>query len=113
MIGLCPAREKGKTMSELHAYNNDADTVIAHSPDDAVKVWEETTGETYDESYSEFTQISDNLEYTLYEEEAINPDPIPEGAVLVARGEYSYTYRAPVSAWIKARGRCFLGSTEY
>ena len=102
---------------ELHAYANEVvEVVIAYSPEDAIKVMEEM-GADYsvdgDDDGFIFKKLRDDQEYTLYEEELINPEPVPEGAVLVERGEYSHTYRAPLSAWIKARGRCFLGSTEY
>lgn len=98
---------------ELHAYANEVvEVVIAYSPEDAIKVMEEM-GSDYsvdaDDDGFIFKQLRDDQEYTLYEEELINPEPVPDGAVLVD----SCTYRAPLSAWIKARGRCFLGSTEY
>lgn len=110
------AFDKWRKRKGLHAFANDVvDVVIAYSPADAVQVMEETTGQKYviDDEGMAFRQLQDDDLYTLYEEELINPEPIPAGAVLIEKGEHSATYRATLRAWIDARGRCLLGSTEY
>jgi hypothetical protein len=106
----------GKSKRQLHVFENEVpESIIAYDVEDAIKVWEETIGEKYniEESGGEFEQVSDDRQYTLYEEETINPEPIPEGAVLVSSSEFSYTYKATCRAWADARGRCYLGSAEY
>lgn len=105
-------------MSEkiLHVFSNEVpDWVIAYDPEDAIKVWEETIGQKYDlEEYGgEFVQDADDFEFTLFEEEQTNPEPIPPNATLIEKEEYSYKYRATCREWADARGRCFLGSAEY
>lgn len=105
-------------MSEqLHVYKNDTDWVIASSFADAVAVWEETYGEKwsdYAESQEGGWEMCDDLdEFTLFEEALLEPEHAPAGAVIIERGEYSTTTRATFGAWIAARGRGLLGSTEY
>ena len=99
----------------LHVFSNDVtDWVIAYSPEDAVKVWEETTGETYDrlEGWGDFEQEADDKVSTMFETDTDNL-PIPDKAIYVEEGEYSRTVKATNRAWADCRGRCFLGSTEY
>ena len=101
---------------QLHVFENDVpESIIAYDAEDAIRVWEETIRQKYniEEDGDEFEQVPDDREYTLYEEETINPEPIPEGAVLVSSSEFSYTYKATCRAWANARGRCYLGSAEY
>lgn len=105
-----------KEERQLHVFENEVpESIIAYDAQDAIKVWEETIGEAYDVKHGggEFEQVPDDVQYTLYEEEIVNPEPIPEGAVLVSSSEYSSTYRATCRAWANARGRCYLGSAEY
>lgn len=104
------------TEKQLHVFENEVpESIIAYDAQDAIKVWEETIGDVYDieDGGGEFKQVSDDKQYTLYEEETINHEPIPEGAVLVSRTEFSHTYKATCRAWADARGRCYLGSAEY
>lgn len=101
---------------QLHVFENEVpEFIIAYDAQDAIAVWEELMREKYDveESGGEFFQIQDEKEFTLYEEEERNPEPIPDGAVLVSQGEFSRTYRATCRAWADARSRCYLGSVEY
>lgn len=104
-----------KEKKQLHIFENDNDTIVAYSVADAVAVWEEAVGEKYipDDCGGEFEKLDDKAEYTLYEEELIKPDPIPEGAVLVDFGDGWTKYRASLRAWANARGRCLLGSIEF
>jgi hypothetical protein len=101
---------------QLHVFANDVtEWVVAYSPEDAVKVWEETVGETYilDEYGGVFEQEPDDKELTIDEEETIKEKAAPVGGVLVESREYSKVYRATMRAWADARGRSFLCSTEY
>jgi len=101
---------------ELHVFANEVtDWVVASDPVDAIKVWEKSTGQEYivDEYGGEFAPEPDENLFTLYEEETITQQIIPEGAILVEKSQFSHTYRATFRAWADARGRCFLGSTEY
>jgi hypothetical protein len=105
-----------KAKKQLHVFANEVtEWVIAYSPQDAVKVWEETTGDTYfpDDSGGAFVQEPDDNELTVDEEETIQPRPVPVGGALVEGREHSKVYRATMRAWADARGRCFLCSTEY
>ena len=101
---------------QLHVFENEVpESIIAYGPEDAVKVWEETMGTPYnaEEDGGAFCQVPDERQYTLFEEDVLEPDPIPQGAILVASGEFSHTYKATCRAWADARGRCYLGSAEY
>ncbi len=102
-------------MDELHVFENEAgESVIAYNPDDAIKVWEETVGDKYDtEELGRFDQVLDASLYTLYEEETVNPSPVPAGAILVSSGEFHHSYKATCRAWADAHGRCYLGSMDY
>ena len=102
-------------MSELHVFENEAgESIIARDPEDAIKVWEETVGDNYDaEEFGEFEQLADDRLYILYEEETINPSPVPVGATLVSSSEFHHKYSATCRAWADAYGRCYLGSVEY
>ena len=101
----------------LHLYENEGpDTVIAWSPEDAVKVWEETTGQEFidEECGGEFYQVADSHEFTLFEEELKVPDPAPKGGQIIEKNaDGSTKTKATARTWAEARGRCFLGSTEY
>jgi hypothetical protein len=102
--------------NQLHVFANDVtEWVVAYNHKDAVKVWEETVGETYipDEYGGDFSMVDDEAELTIDEEETIEPRPIPAGAVLVENLEHSKVYRATMRAWADVRGRCYLCSTEY
>lgn len=113
-------QELGKAVikMELHVFCNDVtDWVIAYNEADAIKVWEESYGEKWSDyapvNEDLWTQEPDDQLFTLYEEELNHPQPQPDGGIVIESGEYWQKTRAPLKAWIKARGRCFLGSTEY
>lgn len=82
----------------MHLYANEADIYVAESAEDAVKAWEEDTGDTYDvEFYGAFGQIPDDKEITLYCED--EPDEPSE--------------KKTASEWASATPRGMLGTTEY
>jgi len=102
----------------LHVFENDVpEWMIAYDPQDAIKVWEETTRMEYslvnDEGGGEFIQCQDEQEFTLYEDETIDREKVPAGAVYLEQTEFSHRLRATCRAWADARGRCYLGSSEY
>lgn len=103
------------TEKQLHVFQNEVpESIIAYSARDAVDTWQETVGEQYNfEEGGVFEQVSDDEQYTLYEENSSDAQPVPEGAILVSSSEYHHTYRATCRAWADARGRCYLGSAEY
>ena len=101
---------------QLHVFANETvDWVVAYDPTDAIKVWEETVGETYiaDEYGAAFEQEPDDKELTIDEEETVKEQSFPVGGVLVESRQYSNVCRATMRAWADARGRSFLCSTEY
>lgn len=105
-----------KSEKQLHVFANETtDWVVAFDPIDAIKVWEEISGDTYiaDECGGAFEQEPDDKELTITEEETINPKPAPVGSVLLESSEFQKQYRATMRAWADARGRWFLCSTEY
>jgi hypothetical protein len=100
----------------LHVFSGDVpDWVVAHSPEDAVKVMEETVGDKYDVAESGvFTEIPDDHMFALFEDKGLpDADKAPENVQVISEDENSFTRRATCRAWADCRGRCFLGSAEY
>jgi hypothetical protein len=86
-------------MSEnLHVYANEVvEWMVAESPDDAIKVWEETTGMNYaDEDGGTFEQEPDDKVIWIGFEE--NDEE---------------TERKTCREWANEKGRCYLCSSEY
>ena len=101
-------------MKKLHCYQNSAiDTVVAYNKKDAIKVWEETTGEKYFDLDDGFCKISDDMYFTLYQEELKEGFLEPKNSEIVKEEEYYRETKAQIKDWIELCGRCFLGSTEY
>jgi hypothetical protein len=102
---------------QLHVFSDNViNWVVAYDPEDAMKAYEETTGQPwkeFEDDDNEFTQEPDETELTIIEEEMNIPEPIPTGAVLVKKEGYQQTYQATCRAWADARGRGLLCSTEY
>jgi hypothetical protein len=101
---------------KLHVFTNEVtDWVIAFDAEDAAKVCEETSGEKYDpEDSGEFVQQDDDATFTLFEEALTKPEPEPIGAEIIEQDpDGSKKTKATHRAWANARGRCFLGSSEY
>ena len=102
------------TERELYLFSNENETVVAFDSDDAIKVWEETLGEMYSEDeFGKFEQLPDYNNYTLYEEWFDDQPSAPDKAVLISHSDFSRTWIATCRAWADARGRCYLGSSEY
>ena len=82
---------------ELRIYENDCDTVIAYSPEDAVAVWDESIGDSY--LADGYGAVDD---WTLRQGNTLRiTDPDEARAVRTH------------SEWIAKEGRGFLCSTEY
>ena len=82
--------------TELHVYRNEViDWVIASSPEDAARVWEEhTSGAPYPEEYGTWRQL-------------------PDSDVLPMNDEVEGHREMTCAKWASLNGRSFLGSTEY
>lgn len=108
-------RRKEVTMDkELHFYSNGVDTLIAESPEDAIALWESTTGESfenYEEGGFELLDLGDNGMIKLhFPDDEIRPCDVPRGG----RRHYPSPYvEATEKQWIEHSGRCFFSSTEY
>jgi hypothetical protein len=80
----------------LHVYSNDVtEWIIAYSPEDAIKVWEEDVGYEYELDNGIFVLESDDKELSIHN--------VDEG------GSETYTMRE----WAEKMGRSYLCSTEY
>jgi len=100
---------------ELRFYTNGVDFVIAYSVDDArAQVREHVGDSVIDLDALGWRELGDGEPYAQYlDYEPVGDDiflpgvaeEIPAGAAILAR--------APAHSWIKHRGRCYLGSTEF
>ena len=102
---------------QLKAYTdvNDVDTIVAYSPEDAYKVWEEHVGSGYKYEVgkdAEWCELPTGQLLTITFEDVAD-EVIPEGATVEPYGEYGKRVTATVTEWIKAQWRCFLCSTEW
>ena len=87
--------------SKLQLYVDDADFVVARSPEDACTVWAECIGATYADETGRgpdaWSVIADDKPFPLNDLD--HPEKPPE--VLTA------------AQWIAKEGRGFLGSSDY
>ena len=97
----CLKLRTGETVPTLNMYENECETVIAYDPQDAVKVWEETVGQTYPVPDDEFQLVPDETEVTIVITDTDDKFPIA--------GEFTKTARE----WVDEVGRCYFSSTEY
>ncbi len=95
-------------LNVLSVYSNDVtDWVIAYSREDAVKVWEQTAGESYNiEDCGEFVKEEDNKNITFFDEDSNTT--IPVNATRVS----DRMFRATCREWADTLGRSFFCSTE-
>ncbi len=91
----------------VHIYDNDCDWVCAASPEDALAVWLEFTGEKPSDGY----RVEDWL---------LVPDDKPLGFWCDADGKIAEpcapensVVKKPAREWVEKCGRGYLGSTEY
>ena len=106
----------GNSIKQLYVFANEVtEWIIAESPEDAIKVWEQTIGEKYDieECGGEFIQEDDDYIFTLFQEETTNGYDFPLGAEIIEQGDGWSKTRANNRQWADLLGRCYLGSSEY
>lgn len=103
-------------MPALKFWDNGYDTVIAEDEFDAVKVWEETCGQSWEEYMLETDACWQPYEHemiTLYlEDEEDAKEMAPEDAQIEKTEHGWFGVRAPVQQWIDKLGRSFFGSSE-
>lgn len=100
----------------LQVFESETDLVIAYDVRDAIKVWEDVTGEKWedyeDDEFAQFHPVKDEVIALWYLEDEI-PNPLPFMAIVAYREDRTAVVRADRDAWIKLYGRGLLGSSEY
>ena len=96
----------------LEVYYNGSDWVIAESPDDAVKVWEETTGDIW-QPYAddgETFDLDNKLTWGVnFEDEEDAKNYAPNGAKIVHEKPNDYfRVEATQQQWIDKQGRSWF-----
>ena len=82
-------------MKKLHVYKNECEWIIAESPKDAKKVWEETCGDFYQDDWDKFIRVPDS-------EPLFVTDEYGENKVFHTCLE-----------WVELEGRSYLCTTEW
>lgn len=112
-------------IKRLHVFTNSCDYVVAYDPQDAAKVYEETTGDEYDDwgGNEPFYKEDDREKFSI---SAVEEDQIEE--MLKNRPLFSVVYvpeaedgsfpgfpgiKAPCWAWALKNGRGWLASSEW
>ena len=108
-------------IKHLQVFTNSCDSVVAYDPQDAAKVYEETTGEEYDDwsGNEPFYKVDDREKITIC---AVEEDQIDQ--MLKERPLFSKflpgddrdglpAIKAPAWAWALKIGRGWLCSTEW
>jgi hypothetical protein len=103
----------------LQVYYNGSDWVIAESVEDAIKVWEETTGD----KWADYASEEDPDEWTLdnrkswsinFEDEDDARKYAPNGGVIIHADEKDYfRVEAFQEQWIDKQGRSWFCSENY
>jgi hypothetical protein len=104
-------------LQRLHVFTDDEGTaLIAFDPGDAIKAWEEWTGDKWDETYAPFTvQISDRAIIPIHSESDDFDDfkkhrpPFSK----IGMGKIFPFVSAPAWLWCLWNGRGFLYSSEF
>lgn len=101
----------------LQVFYNGSDHVIAESEDDAAKVWEEVTGDSW-RPYADDGEewVADNHEvWTInYEDEDDRASDAPKDAELGRHENNGYFYaKATQQQWIEKSGRGWLCSENW
>jgi hypothetical protein len=104
-------------IQRLHLFSNGTDTVVAFDEMDAIKVWEEWSGDQWDSSYDPFERVSDRkmikIQFEPCDFEYAKRDR-PLLSKVVEKTDIEYPYiAAPAWVWALNDGRCFLCSTEW
>jgi len=106
---------KEKTM--LQVYYNGSDWVIAESPEDAIKVWEETVGESWKEyaDDGETFELDNRKSWSInFEDEDDARKYAPNGGVIIHADDKDYfRVEAFQEQWIDKQGRSWFCSENY
>lgn len=101
----------------LQIWYNGSDSVIAESPEDAAKVWEETTGDSwqiYADDVDEWRLEDKEIITVYYEDEGDRESHAPEGAEFGRRENEGYFYaKATQAQWIEKNGRGWFCSENW
>jgi hypothetical protein len=102
-------------IQKLHVFTNDVDWYVAFDKEDVKKAYEEYTGDSWDESYDEFYQLSDFGNLSISSERESFEDfkkHAPLFSKKYIKNDYGYV-KAKNWQWILDNGRGFLCSTEF
>ena len=99
---------------KLKIFTNFIDTVVAHSPEDAVNVWNECAGDDYIGYGDVDDWIEENKQILTiwYHDNPIDREEAPCDAIVSDENGTLYI-TATSEQWIKSNGRGWLCSTEY
>jgi hypothetical protein len=99
---------------QLKIFECGGDTVIAYDAEDAAKVWEETTGETWWADDGEWRESIRDDDITIWFDD--RPKTIPRAAKVeepsIANDD-RFLVTASAEAWIQASGRGFLCTENF
>lgn len=97
----------------MKVYSNGVEWVVAESPEDAIKVWEETIGEKYDaDEYDPFEEKPDGKVLKIGTED-IDDDFLPKDAMIRQVSDYVWEVTATMREWVDANGRGYLCTSEW
>lgn len=104
------------TEQQLGFYSNGNDTVIAESIEQAIAIWEETTGERWtdyedEDDWQLLDKSPDELIKVLWTDEFPRPEEVPTGG-RIELGDYVGVC-ATAAQWIAHHGRGFFSSGEW
>jgi len=101
--------------STLSIWFDGSDWVIAYSAEDAAKVWEEVTGDTWSSEDDGETWEPDNrLIHTIFfDEESDRNEYAPTGAELGKKENGPYYAKATQQQWIEKSGRGWFCSENF
>ncbi len=99
---------------ELSIWRSSIDWAIVYSAEDAARLFEEHTGDSWDDYSSCEEWIPDDREewLILWEDDPSNHDQ-PEGAEIGKTEDGTWYVEATQKAWIAHRGRGFLCSLNW
>ena len=102
-------------MEQLKVWFNSNDWIIAYSAEDAAKVWEEHTGESWaDYAEGDDWEPENRPEYKMLCEDDPSEYKNPKDAKIYKHKDGRlWVVEASTSAWIEHVGRGFLGGTDW
>lgn len=99
-------------IQRLHVFESGPDCVVAFDEDDAIRVWEETIGDTWDQFDDPYTLIPDDKRIIIRDSEDDPYGSLPLFGHRI-KDEDNLTVIAPAWSWALYTGRGFLCSDEY